>query len=59
MKLSYLKYGFMITQPLGNLEINIRVIFSIAGSEMPVYTNQKGFSSAWAFFFFLSWQSQC
>lgn len=46
MKLSYLKYGFMITQPLGNLEINIRVIFSIAGSEMPVYTNQKGFSSA-------------
>ena len=25
---------------------------------MPIYTNQEGFSAAWAFFFFLSSQSQ-
>lgn len=34
------------------------VIYSIAGSEMSVYTNQEGFSAAGAFFFSLRWQSQ-
>lgn len=53
---SYLKYGFMITWPLGNLAIIS--IYSIAGSEMTVNANREGFSAAWAFFFFLSWQSQ-
>ena len=42
----YLKYGFMVTRQLGNLAINSRVIYSIAVSEMPVYTNQEGFSAA-------------
>lgn len=55
---SYLKYGFMVTRQLGNLAISSRVIYSIAVSEMPVYTNQEGFSAAWAFFFFISQQSQ-
>lgn len=34
------------------------VIYSIAGSEMSVYTNQEGFSAAWAFFFSLRWKNQ-
>lgn len=41
---SYLKYGFMITWPLGNLAIIS--IYSIAGSEMTVNANREGFSAA-------------